>query len=176
MTAWAERLETLGAVHRFDYPYMKAGRKRPDRREKLIVAHLEELASARADRAPVVLIGKSMGSRIGCHVANSAAVDGLVCMGYPLVALRGGAVRDEVLLALGTPILFCQGTRDRLCPLDALASVRPRMTAPNTLHIVDNGDHSLRLTKTYQKTTGTTQEDADQATLEAIDRFVAGLS
>ena len=33
---------------------------------------------------PVVLIGKSMGSRIGCHLALEEDVAALVCLGYPL--------------------------------------------------------------------------------------------
>ena len=60
-------------------------------------------------------------------------------------------LRDEALLALSTPILFAQGTKDRLCPLDLLADVRRRMTAPNALHIVEGGDHSLLVAKTALK-------------------------
>ena len=35
-------------------------------------------------------------------------------------------LRDEVLLALKTPILFAQGTRDPLCPLHLLENVRAK--------------------------------------------------
>lgn len=31
MLAWRERLATLGDVAAFDYPYMRAGRKAPDK-------------------------------------------------------------------------------------------------------------------------------------------------
>ena len=86
-----------------------------------------------------------MGSRIGCHLANQEAVTGLVCLGYPLVAAGTGAVRDEVLLALSTPILFVQGTRDPLGPLDQLASVRSKMRSRNELHVVEGGNHSLEI-------------------------------
>ena len=34
-----------------------------------------------------LLIGKSMGGRIGCHVSLEEKVNGLVCFGYPLVAM-----------------------------------------------------------------------------------------
>src|SRR5690242_19766131 len=99
MTAWAERLAALGDVVRFDYPYMRAGRRSPDRLPVLVAAHREALAAARAGRrGPVVLAGKSMGSRVGCHVALEERVDALVCLGYPL-RRAGGALRDEVLLA-----------------------------------------------------------------------------
>ena len=47
MVAWRKRLETLGDVVTFDYPYMRAGRKTPDRLPALITAHREVLAQAR---------------------------------------------------------------------------------------------------------------------------------
>jgi hypothetical protein len=119
------------------------------------------------------LIGKSMGGRIGCHVSLEEKVDGLVCLGYPLCAMGDRTkLRDEVLRALNTPILFVQGTRDWLCPLDLLEQVRAEMKAPNFLHIVEGGDHSLRVPKRQLQATGKTQEDIDQEILKAIGRFV----
>ena len=48
-------------------------------------------------------------------------------------------IEDEVLLALPTPILFVQGTRDPLGPLDLLEAVRSKMTAPNLMACVSSG-------------------------------------
>jgi len=174
MIGWRDRLQTLGKVVSFDYPYMRAGRRSPDRLPKLIEAHREALASARrGHRGPVVLIGKSMGSRVGCHLALEEPVDALVCLGYPLKgAGKTGAVRNEVLLALGTPILFVQGTRDPLCPLELLAAVRRRMKAENELYVVETGNHSLQATKTRLKTSGETQDDVDEQILAALEAFL----
>ena len=174
MRAWAERLGTLGAVEAFDYPYMRAGRRMPDRLPVLVAAHAAALTTARAGHAgPVHLVGKSMGSRVGCHLSLEAPVSSLVCLGYPLVAASNGAVRDEVLLALRTPVLFIQGTRDPLCPLDRLAAVRARMTGRHELHVVDGGDHSLALPG--GKSARELQEASDRAVLEAIAAFVSSL-
>jgi uncharacterized protein len=148
MQRWTRRLETLGNVVCFDYPYMARGSRRPDPQPALIEAHRAALAAARGRFAntPVVLAGKSMGSRIGCHLAEFEAVSALVCLGYPLKgAGANGKLRDQVLLALKTPILFVQGTRDPLCPLELLESVRGKMTAPNELYVVEGGDHSLEI-------------------------------
>lgn len=174
MRGWAERLGALGDVVTFDYPYMRDGRKRPDPMPKLLEAHREALSQARAGRSgPVVLAGKSMGSRIGCHLALEEPVDALVCFGYPLVSPgKQRKVRDEVLLALDTPILFVQGTRDRLCPLDRLEAVRPRMKAPSELCVVDDGDHSLTITKRRMKAEGITQGDEDDRILGRVRAFI----
>jgi predicted alpha/beta-hydrolase family hydrolase len=172
MAAWADRLGTVGDVVRFDYPYVMAGRRSPDRQPVLVRAHREALAAARRGRrGPVVLAGKSMGARIGCHVALDEPVDALVCLGYPLRGPRGD-LRDAVLLALRTPILFVQGTRDPLCPLDALEDVRRRMHAPSVLHQVEGGNHSLEVGVRALRDAGETQADVDAWILETIVAFL----
>jgi predicted alpha/beta-hydrolase family hydrolase len=172
MARWAERLSALGDVERIDYPYMLARRRSPDRLPVLVAAHAAALSRARVGRAgPIVLAGKSMGGRVGCHVALEARVDALVCLGYPL---RGatGAVRDEVLVALRTPVLFVQGTRDRLCPLELLEGVRRRMTARSALHVVEGGDHSLAVAARALREQGTTQDEVDERALAYIAAFL----
>ena len=151
MQNWKQRLSEIGDVETFDYDYMRERRKRPDRLPQLITAHRKALQVAREKHQPdsTILIGKSMGGRIGCHLSLEEKVDGLVCLGYPLCAMGDRTkLRDEVLRALGTPILFVQGTRDPLCPLDLLERVRGEMKASNSLHVVKGGDHSLRGAKT----------------------------
>jgi predicted alpha/beta-hydrolase family hydrolase len=174
MQAWKKRLADIGRVAVFDYDYLRENRKRPDSLPQLIAAHRAALAQdrQRTDGA-TVLIGKSMGGRIGCHVALEENVDAVVCLGYPLCAMGNRTkLRDEVLRALQTPILYVQGTRDPLCPLDLLESVRGQMKAQHFLHIVEGGDHSLIVAKRQLQTTGDTQENVDQRILEAISEFV----
>src|SRR5437762_3122146 len=180
MQNWKERLSEIGDVETFDYDYMREGRKRPDPLPKLIASHRQALAeavrrhpAAGSTSAPAILIGKSMGGRIGCHVALTEKVDGLICLGYPLCAMGDRTkLRDEVLRALTTPILFVQGTRDSLCPLDLLERVRIEMKTPNFLHVVEGGDHSLRVPKRQLQGTGETQQEVDQQILKAITGFV----
>jgi predicted alpha/beta-hydrolase family hydrolase len=175
MQNWKVRLSEIGDVETFDYDYMRAGRKRPDPLPQLIAAHREALSQAR-ERHPsqsTMLIGKSMGGRVGCHVSREEKVDGLVCLGYPLCAMGDRTkLRDEVLRALKTAILFVQGTRDSLCPLDLLERVRADMKAANFLHILEGGDHSLRVPKRQLHGTNKTQEDIDYEVLKAIEAFV----
>ncbi len=168
------RLATLGSVERFDYPYARAGKKRPDPHARLVAAHRDALEAARRNDEPahVILCGKSMGSRIGCHVSLEVPVSALVCFGYPLRG-QSGALRDEVLRAMTTPILFVQGTRDPLCPLAELDRVRAAMSAPSELFLVDSGDHSLVPQKTWLRRNATTGDAVDAAILAAIERFLA---
>ena len=167
------RLASIGAVFAFDYPYFKNLGKRPDPLPKLIAAHREALHEARqGHQGPIVLIGKSLGARVGCHLALDEKVDAVICLGYPLCGGGDPAkLRAEVLRGLSTPILFVQGTRDRLCPLPLLKSVRQEMKAVNKLHIVEGGDHSLMVTQTQLKARHENQNDVEERVLEAIRLF-----
>ena len=178
MQSWKKILSEIGEVETFDYDYMREGRKRPDPLPQLIAAHREALNRARERYRPerTILVGKSMGGRVGCHVSLEEKLDGLICLGYPLCAMGDRAkLRDQVLRALTTPILFVQGSRDSLCPLDLLERVRTEMKAPNFLHVVETGDHSLRVSKRQLQGSNQTQEDVDQRVFQSIAEFIAGL-
>ncbi len=174
MQKWKNYLAEIGEIETFDYDYMREGRKRPDPLPRLIAAHRQALNGGRKKASgPIFLIGKSMGGRVGCHVALEERVAGVICLGYPLCA--GGdrsKLRDQVLRDLRTPILFVQGTRDALCPLELLEQVRAQMNTLNILHVVKGGDHSLRVTKRDLQEAGQTQEDVDRCILDAIRKFV----
>ncbi len=177
MQAWKRRLETIGPVFLFDYPYITSRRGRPDPMPSLVNAHRAALRHAQSSHTgPVVLAGKSLGSRVGCHLALEEPVPALICFGYPL--LGGGdpsKARDRALLSLERPVLFLQGTRDKLCPLPLLESILPRMKTTTQLHIVETGDHSLVATKTRLKMRGESQEDVDARVIDAITAFIGGL-
>jgi hypothetical protein len=175
MQNWKRLLAEIGVVETFDYDYMRAGRKRPDPLPQLIAAHRQALLAAREKHQPdsTILIGKSMGGRIGCHLSLEEKVDRLICLGYPLCAMGDRTkLRDEVLRALTTPILFVQGTRDALCPLDLLDRVRAEMKARNFLHTIEGGDHSLRVPKRQLQVTGLTLEGIDNEVLKVIAGFI----
>jgi uncharacterized protein len=177
MRGWAERLAAVGPVQVLTYPYMQAGRKLPDRLPRLVEAHREALRALHASTGrPVLLVGRSMGGRVGCHVAVAEPdrVAGVVCLAYPLRTPKG-RVRDQVLRHLPVPALFVQGTRDRMAPLDLLGAVRREMSAPTRIHVVEDGDHGLQVAKRTLKATGTTQAAHDAAALAAIRDFAATL-
>jgi hypothetical protein len=137
----------------FDYPYMTAGRKAPDRLPKLVAAH--EAAAAHleglVDRG--VIAGKSMGGRVGSHLSGFDGWPRLF-YGYPLVALGKSEPRDTTHLdRLTGGLLFVQGERDRMAPLGLLRPVVTRLDA--TLHVVSDADHSFKV----PKRTGRTEEE-----------------
>ncbi|KAJ1262150.1 hypothetical protein BS78_09G085500 [Paspalum vaginatum] len=179
MVHWKKMVQdALDAVDvvTFDYPYMSGGKRRaPPKAEKLVDHHLGVVkdAASKYQGHPIILMGKSMGSRVSCMVANSDDIDvcAVVCLGYPLKGVNG-VVRDETLLQLKVPIMFVQGSKDGLCPLDRLGSTRKKMTCKNELHVVDGGDHSLKVGKRYLESRMLNQHDVEMKAVKAISQFV----
>ncbi|XP_027085595.1 uncharacterized protein [Coffea arabica] len=182
MVRWKKMLhKALNAVEvvTFDYPYIAGGkRKAPPKAEKLVEFHADIVRKTMQMYAghPLIMVGKSMGSRVSCMVASGKEVDALavVCLGYPLKGMNG-AVRDETLLQLKVPVMFVQGSKDGLCPLEKLDAVKEKMTVVSELHVIEGGDHSFKIAKKHQQSSGTSQDEAEDCAIQAIATFVSNL-
>ncbi|KAL5989281.1 hypothetical protein ACLOJK_010171 [Asimina triloba] len=85
-----------------------------------------------------------------------------------------GAVRDETLLQLSSvQVMFVQGSKDALCPLDRLGNVRRKMKCYSLLHVVDGGDHSFKIGKKLLQSKASSQAEAEEQTAKAIADFVS---
>jgi predicted alpha/beta-hydrolase family hydrolase len=171
MAGLRSRLSAGGfGVMTFDYPYVEAGRRAPDRLPRLLACHHSafDRLSERFDR--VVVVGKSMGGRVGGHLAaDRDEVDRLAFLGYPLVPLGKQEERDTSHLdGLGIPTLFVQGERDRLAPIGSVRRLVRRLGAD--LEIVPEGDHSYRV----PKRTGFDEESVLDLIAGWLSGFVAG--
>ena len=151
MVAAARALSSRGiAVATFDFPYMSARRRVPDRAPVLEQAWRDAIAAWREqDQAglPLFIGGKSMGGRIASHVAaqGDAGVRGLVFLGYPLHPPgKPAARRDAHLPSIAAPMLFVQGSRDAFGTTDEIRELLPRL-AHATLFEVPGGDHSFKV-------------------------------
>ncbi|KAG4999057.1 hypothetical protein JHK87_020129 [Glycine soja] len=156
--------------------YMSAKKKAPPKAEKLVEFHsnfVKETATKYPGH-PLILAGKSMGSRVGCMVASmkDINVSAVVCLGYPLKG-SNGAVRDETLLQLTVPTMFVQGSKDGLCPLEKLETTRKKMKAPNELHVIDGGDHSFKIGKKHLQANNSTQDEVEDVAVLAIAAFIS---
>ncbi|KAK9145384.1 hypothetical protein Sjap_005287 [Stephania japonica] len=180
MLRWKKILgKALNAIEvvTFDYPYITGGRKSaPPKAEKLVDYHSNVVKQAVAEYPghPLILVGKSMGSRVSCMVSGGEDINAsaVVCLGYPLKGTKG-AMRDEILLELTTPTMFVQGCKDGLCPLDKLASVRKKMNTVNELHVISGGDHSFKIGKRHLESSGSSQDEAENQAAMAIAEFVS---
>lgn len=172
----AEGISTL----RYNFAYMEAGRRRPDHLRKLLAVAASALRAGRecAQGLPLFAGGKSMGGRMtSTLVAQSAGSSadrtpaGLVFFGFPLHAPgRRGTERGEHLAQVPCPMLFHQGTRDRLADLDLLRPLLEGLGPRATLHVVDGGDHSLGMLKRSGRSLDDVLADVARVTRQWIDR------
>ncbi|XP_010261524.1 PREDICTED: uncharacterized protein LOC104600335 isoform X2 [Nelumbo nucifera] len=180
MIKWRNMLrKALHAVEviTFDYPYIHGAKWKtpPPKAEELVDYHLDVVKKAvsKHPNHPLILAGKSMGSRVSCMVAcnEDINVSAIVCLGYPLKG-KNGTLRDETLLQLKIPVIFVQGSKDGNCPLDKLAVVRKKMKSANDLHVIDGGDHSFRIGKKHLELHHSTQDEAEDQAVKAIAMFI----
>lgn len=142
------------ATFRYQFPYMEAGRRAPNPGPILTAAVRRAVAAAceAAPGLPLYAGGKSMGGRMTSLAAADAplaGVRGIVFLGFPLhgIGKPPGIERSDHLHRVGPPLLFVQGTRDRLANLDLLRPVVERLGPRATLHVVEGGDHSFKVLK-----------------------------
>jgi predicted alpha/beta-hydrolase family hydrolase len=94
-----------------------------------------------------------MGGRIASQMAadGSISAKALVFLGYPLHPPgRKEQLRDAHLYRINIPMPFFAGTRDTLCDLELLKPVVSRLKAPVDLEVVEGGDHSFVLPKSFK--------------------------
>jgi predicted alpha/beta-hydrolase family hydrolase len=189
MRAWSDRLSAaVGPVAPVRYPFGEA-RKPAPRAETLVPCHSDVVAAASAGAAAagarVVLVGKSLGSRVGLHALADGAlpppgavgtVAAAVCFGYPLIGANGSD-RSAVLARLPptVPVLFIAGDRDAMCPPAAMraAVARSALHPASAVEVVPGGDHSLVVARSVLKAAGTTQADVDARLCAVVADFVA---
>jgi uncharacterized protein len=152
MVACATGLAARGVdVITFDFPYMAAKRKMPDRGPLLEATYQTVIDTVRGEiesaRRFLFIGGKSMGGRIATQVAAASRelpVTGLVLLGYPLHPPgRPATLRAAHLPAVARPILFVQGSRDSFGTPSELAPILTLLVPAPRIHVVDGGDHSL---------------------------------
>jgi predicted alpha/beta-hydrolase family hydrolase len=133
----------------FDFPYMAARRKVPDRPPVLEGAWREAVDAARVELVgvPLFIGGKSMGGRIASHIASQGCegLSGLVFLGYPLHPPgKPDQRRDAHLPAIAERMLFVQGTRDAFGTSAEITAMVPDLQNA-TVHQVAGGDHSFKV-------------------------------
>lgn len=138
-------------VVRANLPYREAGRPRPPRADRAVPGLRAIVAAAReavdAD-GPWVVGGKSYGGRVATlAVAEGLEVAGLLLYGYPLHPPgRPERLRVAHWPDVDAPCLFLQGTRDTFGSPELLEEHRTKLPRRTTVHLVEGGDHSLRVT------------------------------
>ncbi len=151
---------------KFNFPYMEARKRVPDKREVLEEAYrriIETVKTSDYHPSHLFIGGKSMGGRIASQVAAEGVdADGLFFLGYPLHPPGNlDRLRDEHLFRISKPMLFVSGTRDAFATKSLLEKTFAKLGTKARVYWVENGDHSLNngqgkeaLSETYVEVVG----------------------
>ena len=162
MSSFAGALSTRGLdVVTFNFLYSEQKRRVPDRMPQLVACYQAVISAVRQaglERQDFIhagaverlfIGGKSMGGRAATHVAAgdpALSLSGIVLLGYPLHPPgRPDQPRDAHLPDVRRPMLFIQGSRDSFGTPSELKPVLGSLDPLPTLHTVEGGDHSFKI-------------------------------
>jgi hypothetical protein len=139
------------ATLRWEFPYMAAGKKLPDRPAvaEAAVARLWATARARFAALPMFAGGRSFGGRMTSQAHAAQPLDGLaglIFLGFPLHPTGDpakSATRAAHLADAAGPMLFVQGSADELAERGRMKRVIAALGARATLYEIDGGDHAF---------------------------------
>lgn len=181
MAGAAQSLAKHGiASFRYQFPYMEHGKRTPDPQPILLKTVRSAVAAARenAGDLPLLAGGKSLGGRMTSTAASREelpGVCGIVFFGFPLHAPgKPSDERGAHLFEFRLPLLFLQGTRDKLADLKLLGPMCRRLQAqgPAELHIIEGADHGFHV----PKRSGRTDEDVLEEIGQAVARWASGVT
>jgi predicted alpha/beta-hydrolase family hydrolase len=157
---------------RFQFPYMEAKKRGPDRPPVLEATWRGAIETARKDGTRIVAGGRSMGGRIASQVVvQGVEVDALALFAYPLHPPgKPEVLRDTHLASIRVPALFCSGTNDAFAEPDELRAAAKKVKK-STVHLLQSADHGFNV----PKSSGRIREDVWAEAVGAMVGWLAKL-
>jgi predicted alpha/beta-hydrolase family hydrolase len=175
MQSVAEGLaQRLIATLRYQFPFTERGSKRPD---TPAVAHAAVRAACGAawdaTGLPLVAGGKSFGGRMSSQAQALKPlphVAGLAFLGFPLHPPdKPSSDRADHLAKVDLPMLFIQGTRDKLAEMPRVEAVVAGLGRRATLIVVEHADHGFEVLVR----SGRTQQEVMTQVLDGLADWIA---
>lgn len=163
---------------RYQFLYMEAGSKRPDRPA---LAQATVLAAVRAaarlaPRKILIAGGKSFGGRMTSQAQAASPlpkVRGLAFVGFPLHPPKKPSAERAVHLAhVDIPMLFIQGDRDALAERKLLLPMVGRLGSRAALQMIKGADHSFHVLAR----SGRTDRQALDEMLDGLALWISGVA
>ena len=121
---------------------------------------------------PLFAGGKSMGGRMTSSAQAESSlpgVNGVVFFGFPLHRPGDPSnARADHLRDVELPMLFIQGTRDRLAEIGRIESVVGDLGERAAIHVVEDGDHGFDVLKR----TGKSDDDVFDEMASAVHSWI----
>ncbi len=165
------------AAFRYQFPYFENGKRSPDPPNILMatVRSAVEKASKEFGGLEIFAGGKSLGGRMTSNAAAKEplpGIKGIVFFGFPLHAPnKPSQDRAAHLFNVNIPMLFLQGTRDKLADLTLLKPICKKLNEKAELHIIEGADHSFHVLKSSGKNDDEVIEELAKTTKDWLNNF-----
>lgn len=164
------------ATFRYQFPYVERGSKRPD---TPAVAHnvvrAACLAAREATGLPLFAGGKSFGGRMTSQaqaIMPMPHVAGLAFLGFPLHPPdKPSSQRADHLKGVRVPMLFIQGTRDKLAEHSRMAQMVSDLGSGSVLLTIQDADHGFDVLVR----SGRTHQDVFAELLDGMANWMNGV-
>lgn len=167
------------ATLRYQFPFMEKGSRRPDSPAVAHAAVRAAMAEARkrCRRMPIVAGGKSFGGRMASQaqaLQPLAGAQGLAFLGFPLHPPdKPSVTRADHLALVKIPMLFVQGTRDKLADLKLLRAMTKKLGQQATVQLIAHADHAFHVPARSGRADADVMSDLLDAFAGWIDRILA---
>jgi predicted alpha/beta-hydrolase family hydrolase len=167
------------ATLRYQFPFMEKGSRRPDSPAVAHAAVRAAMAEARkrCRGMPIVAGGKSFGGRMASQaqvLRPLAGAQGLAFLGFPLHPPdKPSVTRADHLALVEIPMLFVQGTRDKLADIKLLRAMTKKLGQQATVHLIAHADHAFHVPARSGRTDAEVMSDLMDAFAGWIDRILA---
>ncbi len=158
MTSLAKLLFHSGiGTLRYNFPYIEQGRRSPSSPAISMATVRAVVVEANHLFANQLLLvgGKSYGGRMSSQAQSNdplPGVAGLVFYGFPLHAPgKPGNSRGNHLAEIEIPLLFLQGSRDKLADLSLMTPLVDSLGGNAKMEILQGADHSFNMLKSAPK-------------------------
>lgn len=174
MTSLAQAFQSHEiATLRFNFPFKQEGRNRVDSKSISMDCVIDAAACLEKQLAlPLLIGGHSFGGRMATH---AVAEQGLQCKAmilcsYPLHgAGKPSTERAAHLIDITAPMLFLNGTRDKLADRTLMTGEIKKLKSIHKIHWLDTGDHSFKILKRTRTSSIDIYTEAAQKAREFID-------
>jgi hypothetical protein len=155
-------VEQSVATFRYQYPYSEKGGGGLDGRKVLLATVNAAILSANENCTdlPIFAGGHSMSGRMItlAEAESPLPISGIVCFAFPISGGKGPTERAEHFPNISKPMLFHQGTKDKLADIEVINRVVDSMKNRARIHIIETADHGYKVLKR----SGTSHEEVIQ--------------
>jgi len=166
--------QNIGTL-RYNFPYMEQGKRSPSApsiSENTVRAAVQKANQMFPDTI-LLAGGKSYGGRMTSQAQSKiplAGVSGLIFFGFPLHAPgKPGDSRGAHLHDIDIPMLFLQGSRDKLADLSLLKPLLNSLKNKSILKVIEGADHTFNMLKSATKTTDEVQLELAELTADWLN-------